>query len=155
MAESVGERLIRVAHDELQMNQSQLATAIGVSAETLRKWKTGEIAPNRTRARKIADLFGRSVSWVMHGDAADENDSILPLRVHWHEPELIAGYRLLDERDRTDLLAHVRELVMLKHGPTFRALERLNLLRRADDEKVAAHLPAAPPRSAQKRTTSR
>lgn len=153
MAETVGERLIRVAKTELGLNQTQLAQALGVSGETLRKWRTGEIAPNRARARMVAEQFGRSVAWVMHGDEPHDNDPVLPLQVHLHEPELISGYRLLDEKDRADVLAHVRELVMLKHGPTFRALERLNLLQRADDEKVARALPSAPPPAAKKART--
>jgi phage repressor protein C with HTH and peptisase S24 domain len=64
---TIGERLVQYAKAEKGWNKTQLAAKLEVSYETLRKWVTGEIAPNRNRTAQIADILGVTVEWITHG----------------------------------------------------------------------------------------
>ncbi len=67
-AQTIGERLRDfAAGPPLHWNQTRLAKEIGVTPETLRKWITGEIAPNRSRVKRICEVLLVTPEWVAHG----------------------------------------------------------------------------------------
>ena len=67
-AQTIGERLRDfAAGPPLRWNQKRLATELGVSTETLRKWITGETAPNRARIARICEVLSVTPEWVAHG----------------------------------------------------------------------------------------
>jgi len=68
MPQTIGERLRDyAAGPPLRWTQTQLAKELGVSTETLRKWITGETAPNRARVGRICQVLGVTPEWVVHG----------------------------------------------------------------------------------------
>jgi transcriptional regulator with XRE-family HTH domain len=67
MKQTVGERLLEAA-ERKGWSADQFAKLVGVSYETVRKWRTGATAPNRNRAIKVAEVLGTSVNWVMYGE---------------------------------------------------------------------------------------
>lgn len=78
MNESVGERICAKALSDLSLNSKQLATELGISYETLRKWKTGETEPTPANRRAIAALLKVSEVWVVFGDDRPARDIAEP-----------------------------------------------------------------------------
>lgn len=79
------------------------------------------------------------------------DDQVLPLRER--EPDLLAAFRLLDERDQGELLAHAGQMVAAKHGPTMELMKRLKVDTRADDVTVNHSFEKAEKRFPRKQTS--
>jgi len=77
----IGERVVAEAAAH-EMTIADLARALGVSYESVRKWTVGASAPRGAMVQAIADLLGKSPEWVTHG--VDEEKSpgarIIPTR---------------------------------------------------------------------------
>lgn len=58
MGETIGARIERIAREKGLPAGAKLADELGVTYETLRKWRQGITAPNRTRATHIARVLG-------------------------------------------------------------------------------------------------
>jgi transcriptional regulator with XRE-family HTH domain len=70
----------------------QIAEAVGVSYESLRKWSAGKTAPNRKRAQQIATYLGCPPEEFMHGVNFGEDDAAAePARALSAEALWIAG----------------------------------------------------------------
>jgi hypothetical protein len=85
--------------------------------------------------------------WFSAGEQAPNSDEILPLAAD--EIDMVSAYRLLDAADKTEFYAHLRQMVISKHGPTLRMMERMKLTTRADDasvEQALANVPKSPAR---------
>lgn len=67
MPETIGARLERIAKDSKGWTLSQFAEQLDVSYETVRKWVTGETAPNRRRLERICELLPVSPAMVLFG----------------------------------------------------------------------------------------
>ena len=68
--DTVGARILRIAESHPTLNaltRKDLATALKVSYETLRKWVSGDAAPSRKRAEALALQLGVRVETFMHG----------------------------------------------------------------------------------------
>ena len=67
--ETIGRRIQRIAAEKGLPGGKALAERFGVTYETLRAWTAdgGKIAPNRSRAQKVADVLGVPVEVVMYG----------------------------------------------------------------------------------------
>ncbi len=71
MARTVGERIEEIAAAKGLPAAAALAELLGVRYESLRKWRTGDAAPNRSRQKVIAKVLGVPEAAFMHGvDAA-------------------------------------------------------------------------------------
>lgn len=71
MGKTVGERIEAMAASKGLPQGAALAALFGVQYETLRKWRTGEAAPNRSRQQAIAAVLGVAPAAFMHGVAED------------------------------------------------------------------------------------
>jgi len=73
MQETVGSRIKALALQQALRESREppkaqaLASALGVSYESLRKWAAGKTAPNRARAEKIAAYLGCPIESFMLG----------------------------------------------------------------------------------------
>jgi putative transcriptional regulator len=59
---------IRLLRDTRGLSQGQLATAMGVSRQTINSIETGRYTPSLPLAISLARFFGRAVEEVFHGD---------------------------------------------------------------------------------------
>lgn len=100
--ESVGNRIERLAKANGLPAGSALANRLGVSYETLRRWKAGETAPNRNRAVRIAEFLGCAPEAFMHG----VTDAV-PDKLPADEARLVEAFRMLLRDDKAELLAEV------------------------------------------------
>lgn len=61
-------RQVLAARDLLGMSQAELATAAGVSVNTLMSWETGQRIPRRETIRRVCDaLERRGIEFLNHG----------------------------------------------------------------------------------------
>lgn len=117
MQETVGSRIKAL---ELQqalrtgrapLNATDLAAALGVSYESLRKWTAGKTAPNRARAETIAAYLGCPVESFMLGvrfsDEDDQSETAPPAS---DEKALLAVFRALPQNSpaRARILAYAQ-----------------------------------------------
>lgn len=65
--ETVGQRIEKLAARQGLAPGAALAKEFGVSYETLRKWRAGEIAPNRARQERISAVLKVPPEQFMHG----------------------------------------------------------------------------------------
>lgn len=90
----------------VQSNQKRadLVRATGISEGTIRSWIKGSV-PSVEAALKVAQYFNVSVEWLVTGK--DQNTQ--PQKILSNEErELIEIFRVLDERDKLDLLENAR-----------------------------------------------
>lgn len=111
--ESVGDRLERRARELFPecTTAEAVAARLGVSYETLRKWKSGETGPKRTRVEQLARDLKTTSEWITHGidDARDEPALAAQDQAPLNEEEvrLLDAFRKLLSEDRTNLLREV------------------------------------------------
>lgn len=67
MSETVGQRIEAIALQKGLPQHARLAALIGVTYETLRKWREGASAPNRARQAVLVELLGVPAEVFMHG----------------------------------------------------------------------------------------
>ena len=107
--DTVGDRIEDIGRRKLGKTGKSLAAALGVTYESLRKWKRGTSSPSAPRQAKIAVRLGVPVAAFMHGAVAGGGEPLTP-----DEARLLAAYRALLKDDRADLLrravARAREL---------------------------------------------
>ena len=65
----MGKLIESIAAEKGLPGGAQLAALLGVQYETLRKWRLGTAAPNRTRQQTIAKVLGVPPATFMHGVA--------------------------------------------------------------------------------------
>lgn len=73
MQETPGARIERIAAAKGLPSGEKLAHALGVTYETLRKWREGLTAPNRTKQQAIAAYLGVTPAELMHGVPSDSS----------------------------------------------------------------------------------
>lgn len=116
--ETVGDRIERLAKAKGLPVGGALAADLGVSYETLRRWKAGETAPNRNRAARIAEYLGCAPETFMHGVSDTAPNKLPP-----EEARLVEAFRTLLRDDKAELLAEVerRAKVVAEIEERFRA----------------------------------
>jgi putative transcriptional regulator len=62
------ENVVRALRVDLGLSQGQLATAMGVSRQTINAIETGRYLPSLPLAMALARHFGRAVEEVFHDD---------------------------------------------------------------------------------------
>ena len=61
---------------KLGMSQEELAQALGISRQSISKWETDESLPEINKLKKLSDLFGVSIDWLLaDDDDVAENDA--------------------------------------------------------------------------------
>lgn len=58
---------IRQAREELGLTQVQLAERLGVAFQSLQQWEAGKTTPRSDRIRKLANILGKTPSWLQFG----------------------------------------------------------------------------------------
>ena len=101
MSTTVGLRIEEIARSKGLPTGAALAAKLGVSYETLRRWRADGLAPNRARQRIIADYLGVDAAVFMFG--SDGSTAGEPLTKD--EARLLRAYRKLLTKDRAELLA--------------------------------------------------
>lgn len=114
MSTTVGDRIEELAKARGLSYGKSLADAFGVSYETLRKWRSGKTAPNRSRAELVAAHLGVKPEAFMHGavaaaQASQPKISPIALKVARrldaiadHDQFRAAYMAIMDELDRID-----------------------------------------------------
>lgn len=131
------------AMESKRVTQQQVADEFDITQPSVSEWiKFGRIAKKHLThlVEYFSDVVGAE-HWGLPASWCGPAEALLPLRDG--ETDLLAAYRLLDPEAQHDVRAHLEQLVLAKHGPTLNLMQRLNLVKRADDERVAT-LPAAP-----------
>ena len=68
--QTVGQRLI-AARKEMGMKQAEVAELIHVSERTMHAYESDEVVPFR-KLKELSELLGRPMSWILHGDKAEQ-----------------------------------------------------------------------------------
>jgi len=68
--DTVGQRLI-AARKEMGMKQVEVAELIHVSERTMHAYESDEVVPFR-KLKELSELLGRPMSWILHGDKAEQ-----------------------------------------------------------------------------------
>lgn len=117
MQETVGSRIKALALQQAlragrtPLNATDLAAALGVTYESLRKWTAGKTAPNRARAETIATYLGCPVESFMLGVRfGDEDESPDAAPPPSDEHALLAAFRALPQGSpaRARILAYAQ-----------------------------------------------
>lgn len=106
--ETVGGRLEASARDH-GWTLAEFAAKLGVSYETVRKWRAGKTAPNRGRQKQIADLLGKPAEWVMYGSASAPAATSSKVRLSATEERLLFAYRQVLIHDQEEALASLEK----------------------------------------------
>lgn len=88
---TLGER-IALLRKQAKMSQQSLAKMIGVSRTTISMWELGERIPDADSLRRLADVFGVTVDYLVRGqvqapDVLDTEDVWRKIKEAW-QPEL-------------------------------------------------------------------
>lgn len=67
---TIGQRLI-AARKEMGMKQVEVAELIHVSERTMHAYESDEVVPFR-KLKELSELLGRPMSWILHGDRAEQ-----------------------------------------------------------------------------------
>jgi len=95
-AAEVGARIAQ-ARKELGLTQLELAELAGVSPRSMQGYEVGEVIPYR-RMKELAAVLQKSTAWLLHGDAAAQEESTAEIVAHLAEclEELRAVHRKVD-----------------------------------------------------------
>jgi len=83
MKSTIGDRL-REARENKELDQSSLASKIGVATRTVQRWEKGEQVPHGVAINKIAKATNASPAWLLTGSgqmygAPSRPDNVYPL----------------------------------------------------------------------------
>ncbi len=162
---------IKALREAKEWSQQRLADEVSkreggnraLTWQAVQQWEHAKSAPKRERLQHVADALGTTVSALVAGGdlpappfiAAEPTahyGEMMPLRDG--EATLLAAWRLLRPDAQTELLVAMEQSILTTQNATSQALERLRLMRRADDERVDRALPL-PPKSAASDTSRR
>ena len=66
VAQPMGPRL-KVARDNANLSQEQLAGRVGVMVRSVKAWESGKSVPRANRLQMLAGILGVSLSWLLEG----------------------------------------------------------------------------------------
>lgn len=136
---------IRAAMELKNVKQGAVGKAFGVAQSSVSEWlKFGRV--HKKHLTKLFDYFSDVVGPEHWGLPAtwgqNSSDELLPLS--GDEIDMISAYRLLDAADKAEFYSHLGQVVLSKHGPTLRIMERMKLTTRANDANVTDALGKVP-----------
>lgn len=102
--ETINDR-IRIAREKKGWNQSELATAIGVTPQTVQQWEALKTSPRRTKVDAIANALAVTSDWLLTGRdplvlQTAENEEVLSRK----ERILLELFRDATDDQQTDLI---------------------------------------------------
>lgn len=100
---------LRSLRAEKRLEQSELATSLGISISALQKYETGNMVPPKHKQGMIAEFFGVSLDYLQ-GKSDDRGDGI---EIHAHRDPNTRGMQVSDAIDIVDKL---ERLVKLKES---------------------------------------
>lgn len=103
-ASTVGDRIEELGRDKLGLTGAALAEKLGVTYETLRKWKRGLGSPSAPRQKRISEALGEPPAVFMHGAAAVGGEPLTR-----DEKRLLGAYRGILEDDRAKVLKELEK----------------------------------------------
>lgn len=62
---------------EKKLSQSKLADKLGVSHQAVQKWESGETTPDVEKVIKIANFFGVTIDYLLHGTSARASEALM------------------------------------------------------------------------------
>ena len=83
----------------------QAAAATGISSGTIDGWKKS--FPNVNSLAKIVNFYETSLDYLVFGKTHDQ----ALLNLDDQEYSLLAGFRVLDDRDKEDILGNIRQKI--------------------------------------------
>jgi transcriptional regulator with XRE-family HTH domain len=111
------EKLKRLRRNQ-NMTQQDLAEALGIDRTTVTKYESRDIPPPMTSVRKICELFGVSMDYMMGTEEKDE----LPVRLL--DKRVLILQRAADENNLTDKeLEDILNYAMYRFPGKFKGLE--------------------------------
>lgn len=72
--DTLGKR-IRLSREAAKLSQSDLATAIGISSQSVNQWESGSKAPSRKNLIKAARILNAPLDWLLYGGERPERDA--------------------------------------------------------------------------------
>ena len=96
---SVGTQIQKL-RKENNLNQSQLATKIGVSLTQLQRYENKGVQPPADILRKLADTFNTSIDFIVYGDSEQKAQQSIK------DNELLSQFKaveLLDSKDKSTI----------------------------------------------------
>lgn len=142
-----GKRLgdaIRAAMELKGVKQQAVADAFGVKQSSVSEWLSyGRL--HKKHLTRLLDYFSDVVGpehWGLPKTWGQQHEELLPLAVD--EIDMISAYRLLSPEDKAEFYATIGQVVLTKHGPTLRIMERMKLTTRANDASVTRALGGVP-----------
>lgn len=61
------ERRAKAARDERDIDQKDVAEAIGTSSVNVSRWESGQVVPGDDNIQKLAEYFGVTPGWLRYG----------------------------------------------------------------------------------------
>ena len=58
---------LRAARDRLGLTREYVATYLGCNTSTLKRWERGEFEPSISMLVRLADLYGVTANYLVHG----------------------------------------------------------------------------------------
>lgn len=86
------------------VSQKQLASAVGVSQQSINKYENHKIEPDIDTMIRIADYFHTSVDYLIgHTDIPHETEVTSSGELNEEERQLLLGYRKLSDKKRKSI----------------------------------------------------
>lgn len=93
---------------EKNLSQSKLAEKLGISHQAVQKWESGDSTPDVERIIKIANFFGVTIDYLLHGTSARASEALMqqktlrPAYAELHPWELYSEYLNTEFRQCTE-----------------------------------------------------
>ena len=106
--DTVGQRIEAIAATKGLPSGAALAKQIGITYETLRKWRSGATAPNRNRLKKVLEVLGVEPIQLLFAKPGTGVSN--PLESHSdQEDRLLLAFRTLPARERSEYLQQIED----------------------------------------------
>lgn len=102
---------LKILRESKGYTQQQLSEMIGVSQQTLQKYETQKHEPDIESLKKLADIFGVTVDYLVGHTAAGEDPNY---GISESEFLIIENFRKLDKDTRNDIEHIISKLAQRK-----------------------------------------
>lgn len=105
---------IETAMFAAHMTQTSLAEAMGVTPQAVQQWVTNKTAPKGQRLKKLVQVLGCDLNWLLTGEDYIDDQAIRPPLTHQSDDMAAGGETrppIIDEQDWKALPPKARALV--------------------------------------------
>lgn len=138
---------IRSLREEIGMSQKELADRLGLTGSgVVSKYETGRLGLSEDTLRKMAEIFGVSVDYILGiSDVREWGTSLSRPPLNWNALALVESADALSEDERRallscarqpDALALVRQYTQLSNKSKRRVSEYLSMLKLSEDARA-------------------